>query len=84
MRYWIEIGLNVAVALTALLAAAFWYQSARNPLPPMATYWDAAPEDDPLYAALRKGTLLNKPAAIWAATSAIFTAFSAVLPLAWH
>lgn len=83
IRDFVATGLNLAVATCAVLAAYLWYQSARSPLPPMVAYWDAAPEDDPFYAALRRGTLLNKSAALWAAASAAFTAISALFPLAW-
>jgi len=84
VRDWVVIGLNLAVAACALIAAALWYQSARKPLPQMVAYWDAAPEDDAFYSALRQGTLLNRLAARWAAASALFTAASALLPVVWR
>jgi len=44
---------NIAAAVFALIAAGFWFASARGTLPPMVAYWDAAPPNDPLYVAIR-------------------------------
>jgi hypothetical protein len=50
----------------------------------MVAYWDAAPEDDAFFMALKKGSTLNKRAARWAAASAILTGVAAMLPVAWQ
>lgn len=63
-------GLNLLSALAAFAAAWLWYLSARNKLPPMVTYFDATPEDDPFLVALQQGTSLNRRAALFAAAAA--------------
>jgi hypothetical protein len=39
--------LNIAAALFALFAALFWFVSAYGKFPPMLTYWDQTPSNDP-------------------------------------
>jgi hypothetical protein len=39
--------MDFAIAVSALYAALFWFLSAITTLPPMKTYWDKAPPDDP-------------------------------------
>lgn len=84
MRDVLAVALNLGVALCAWWAATLWFQSAPEPLPPMVAYWDAAPENDPFFMALRKGSTLNKRPARWAAAGAILTGVTAILPLAWR
>jgi hypothetical protein len=63
--------LNFVSAGSAFVAAIFWYLSARNRLPPMSTYWDQTPDDDPFFVAIQAGVKLNRWAAGFAAASAL-------------
>jgi hypothetical protein len=58
-----ETWLDIAAALFAFIAAVFWFLSAYGKLPPMVAYWDAAPENDPLYMAIKFSARMNR----WAA-----------------
>ena len=64
------VPLNIASALAAFAAAAFWWLSA-SPLPPMVSYWGGAPADDPFFIALQESARLNGRAALCAAISAV-------------
>jgi hypothetical protein len=68
--------LNIVSALAALGAAYFWFLSVRGKLPPMLTYWGAAPADDPFYMAFVRGVKMSRKAAISAGVSAITLAVS--------
>lgn len=66
-----SIMLNLGSALPAFAAAAFWFLSARNKLPPMVSYYDRAPDNDPFFVAVQAGVKLNRQAAYFAALSAL-------------
>jgi hypothetical protein len=59
MERWLDIG----AAVFALIAAGFWFLSVHGKLPPMLTYWDQTPADDPFYVAARFSAKMNT----WAA-----------------
>jgi len=63
----IEKWLDIAAAIFALVAAAFWFVSAYGKLPPMITYWGATPEADAFYQAVKFGALMNRWAAAFQA-----------------
>jgi hypothetical protein len=67
MEKWLDAG----VAIFALIAAVFWFLSAYGSVPPMVTYFDSAPPDDPFFVAVKRSAFWN----CWAAT---FTALSAL------
>lgn len=66
-----EKWLDVATAVFALIAAVFWFASAYGKLPPMVSYWDAAPENDPLYMAVKFSAKMNRWAAGLSGASAL-------------
>lgn len=55
--------INLVGAVSALLAAVFWFRSAYRAPPPMVTYWGSTPPEAPFYRALRFTVLMNR----WAA-----------------
>ena len=67
MRHWLDIG----AAVSAFVAAVFWFLSAYGSLPPMITYWDAVPESDPFYRAVKFSALMNRWAAGFSGLSAL-------------
>lgn len=67
MHKWLGIG----VMGFAFLAAIFWFCSALGKLPPIVSYWDYAPNDDPFYAAMIYSARMNKYAAIFSGLSAM-------------
>jgi len=67
----IGIAFNIASAVSALVAAIFWYLSAVGELPPMISYFGYAPPDDPFLLAMQTGVILNRWAAGFAALSAL-------------
>ena len=67
MERWLDIG----AAVLAIAAAVFWFLSAYGKLPPMVTYWDQAPANDPLYMALKFSALMNSWAAGLSGASAL-------------
>jgi hypothetical protein len=71
--------LNLSSAVFAFLAAAFWLKSAWGKLPPMRTYWDQAPADDPLFQALAYSARMNRRAAGAAGISAALTGIAQLL-----
>jgi hypothetical protein len=75
------VALNIASAITAFVAACFWYLSAWNRLPEMVTYWDSTPSNDPFFVAVQKGVTLNRWAAAFAAASAICAALATLASL---
>jgi hypothetical protein len=73
------IGLNVASAAAAFLAAVFWFLSAARPLPRPTTYWDHTPDTDPFLQALRAAVRHNRYAALCAGVAALSQAAAAAL-----
>jgi len=70
---------NLGAAIFALLASGFWFYSAAKPLPPMITYWDQAPANDPFYSAMRASVKFNRWAALFSGLAAFCAFMSAVL-----
>jgi Na+/proline symporter len=62
---------DVATATFAFAAAVFWFLSAYGKLPPMVMYWDAAPDSDPFYVAVKFSAHMNKWAAGLSGASAL-------------
>jgi len=63
--------LDVSAAVFALAAAVFWFLSAYGKLPPMIAYYDAAPETDPFYKAVKFSAKMNQWAAGFSGLSAL-------------
>jgi hypothetical protein len=72
----LKIGLDVASAVFALLAAYFWLQSAKTDVPAPGTYWDGTPENDPFLVAFRTAARQSRNAAMCAGASALLAAAS--------
>jgi hypothetical protein len=66
--------LDIAIAATALVAAVFWFLSAYGKLPPMVTYWNLAPVDDPFFTAIKFSAKMNRWAAGFSGLSALCAA----------
>lgn len=66
LKVWIE----PAGALSAFIAAVFWFLSAAKDIPPMVAYWSGAPPDDPFFATLVGAAQLNRWAALFSGISA--------------
>jgi hypothetical protein len=62
---------DIATAVFALLAAIFWFLSAHGKLPPMVSYLDRAPKNDPLYVALKFSASMNTIASVLSGLSAL-------------
>ena len=62
--------LDFASAIFAFVAAVFWFLSAYGKLPPMLSYWDSTPENDPFYSAVKYGATMNRWAALLSGCSA--------------
>ncbi|SDK14329.1 MULTISPECIES: hypothetical protein [Bradyrhizobium] len=75
MEYWLDI----AAALFAFGAAAFWFASAYGDLPPMVSYFDAAPATDPLYMAIKRSARMNRWAAGLSGLSALCMAMRIIV-----
>lgn len=71
-----KLALDVLSALAAFGAALFWFWSAAGKLPPMLTYFDGAPPEDPFYKAFVNSVKRSRIAAILAGLSALFAAGS--------
>jgi hypothetical protein len=67
VHHWLDIG----AALSAFVAAIFWFLSAYGKLPPMGSYWDAVPEHDPFYRTVRYSVRMNRWAAGFSGLSAL-------------
>jgi hypothetical protein len=67
METWLDVG----AAVFAIGAAIFWFLSAYGELPPMIAYWDAAPQNDPLYMAIKFSARMNQWAAGLSGVSAL-------------
>jgi hypothetical protein len=75
MEKWLDVG----AAVLAGAAAVFWFLSAYGKLPPMVSYWDRAPDTDPLYVALKFSALMNSWAAGLSGASALCMAIKLFL-----
>ena len=67
MKFYLDIG----AALFAFAAATFWFLSAYGKLPPIVTYWDQAPNNDPFYLAVKFAANMNRWAAGFSGMSAL-------------
>ena len=74
MKNWLDVG----AAAFAFGAAIFWFLSAYGKLPPMATYWDRTPDDDPYYAAVKFSAKMNRCAAALSGLSEVAPQFQTV------
>ena len=75
------MALDWGVALTAAVAAVFWYLSAQLEVPPPRAYFDQAPPDDPFFTAIRTGARMNQWAASFSAASALCASLRIMVPL---
>jgi hypothetical protein len=66
--------MEIGTALFAFLAAVFWFLSAYGKVPPMISYWDQVPENDPYYRAVKYSIRMNKWAATFSGLSALCAA----------
>ena len=66
-----EKTLDIIAAITALLAAVFWFLSAYGKFPPMVAYWDKTPDNDPFYIAVKFSASMNRWAAGFSGVSAL-------------
>ena len=71
--------LDAAAALTALVAAVFWFLSAYGKIPPLVAYWDQAPETDPFVMAVQYAARMNRWAAGFSGLSALCMALGLVV-----
>ncbi len=62
---------NIAAAVFAGIAAAFWFMSAYRDLPQIATFWVSTPIDDPFFQGLRFSARMNTWAALFSGLSAV-------------
>jgi hypothetical protein len=69
--------LDILAAAFAGIAAVFWFASAWGTLPPMLTYWDGAPANDPFYSAIRFSAQMNTIAAAFSGLSALCVGITA-------
>jgi hypothetical protein len=67
MAQWLDTG----AALFAFVAALFWFRSAAGKLPPMGSYFDKAPTNDPFYQAIKFSAVMNRWAASFSGLSAL-------------
>ena len=67
MEKWFDLG----AAVFALVAAAFWFTSAYGHLPPIISYWDRTPDNDPFYQAVKFSAAMNRWAAGFSGASAL-------------
>jgi hypothetical protein len=67
MGIWLDVG----TVIFAFAAAIFWFLSAWGKLPQMLSYYDAAPENDPFYVAVKFSARMNTWAAILSGLSAL-------------
>jgi hypothetical protein len=72
------LALNLASALVAFGAAYFSFRAADGDLPPMRSYFDAAPPDDPFTLAVQSGARDARIAAVLAGVAGV-VAIGAVL-----
>jgi hypothetical protein len=74
-----EKWLDIAAALFAFSAAVFWFLPAFGKLPPMVSYWDATPENDPFRIAVAFLAKMNQWAAGLSGASALCMAINIVI-----
>ena len=74
--------LDLLTAVAALGAAWLWLQST-GPLPPIVTYFDGAPPQDPFYHSLVESASYSRDAACCAAASALCTFASWAIKAPW-
>lgn len=72
MTKWLEGG----AALTAFVAAVFWFLSAYGALPKMVSYFDQAPQTDPFFMAVKYSAMMNRWAAGFSGVSALLISAS--------
>jgi hypothetical protein len=77
-----KLSLDTGIAAFALIAAVCWFLSAYGSVPPMLTYWHAAPPDDPFFVAVKRSAFWNFWAAGFSALSAL-CAMAQVLASRW-
>jgi hypothetical protein len=70
---------DAATAVFALIAAGFWFASAKNRVPPLVMYWDRAPDDDPFVKAFNFATRMNRSAALFSGLSALSACVSVIV-----
>ena len=75
MEFWLDVG----AAVFGIGAVIFWFRSAYGELPPMVAYWDAAPQSDPLYMAIKFAPRMNRWAAGLSALSAVCMAIKIIV-----
>ena len=69
---------SLGVAISAFLAAYYWFRSAAVKLPAPGMYWDEMPETDPWLQATRAAARFNRLGAMWAGVSALLTFISLI------
>lgn len=74
----ISVGLAVGGLVSALVAAAFWYASARGRVP-IFYITPAGEYESAVESFLRRGARFNKWAAIWTGLASLLSAASAVI-----
>jgi len=67
----VEKRLDIGATLFAFAAAIFWFFSAYGEWPQMLSYWDATPESDPFYNAVKFSARMNRWAAGFSGLSAM-------------
>jgi hypothetical protein len=73
--------LEISAAVFALIAAVFWFFSAKRRLPRQSLYWDGnVPEADPYQRAVRFSAVMNKWAAGFSGLSAACMSARLFLP----
>jgi hypothetical protein len=63
--------LDVAIALTAFVAAWYWYRASNVEIPALLNNWDQEKVYDAFNAASRLSSSMNSHAAIWSGCSAV-------------
>jgi hypothetical protein len=71
---WLDLG----SAVFGIAAAILWFTSASEP-PPINTYWNGPPPDDPFVVALTKAGMMNRWAALATGLSVSFIAVKGVI-----
>jgi hypothetical protein len=76
MANWLDTG----AAVTAFIAAAFWFLSAHGKLPSTWTYWDQAADTDPsFFRAIKFSARMNSIAAAFSGASVLLLGAKLVL-----
>ena len=74
-----KIALEISSAITAFLAAIFWFKSALGKVSPPEVLASGIPQNDPFIVAFREAMKLNRWAAGFAGVSALCAAFVALI-----